>query len=212
MPPNATRSSAAAAAEHDDPVREHEPVAAVRELARQVAVLGDDRRQAREPVVRGVRGEDEDRRGGELQEHEQRARCRTPAGPSCAITVRSWLGYGCEPVREHRDAEEQRAEQHAHPHERGRGVLRLGPPERGHAVRDRLDAGERDRARREALQQQEERERAADLVRRRRTASASNGTGAMSPKNDRDEAVDDRARRGRACRRTSGSRRCGPTP
>ena len=42
-------------------------------------------------------------------------------------------------------------------------VLRLGPPERGHAVGDRLDAGERDRARREALEEEEEAERAAGL-------------------------------------------------
>ena len=61
-----------------------------------------------------------------------------------------------------------------------------GPPERGDAVRDRLDAGERDRARREALQQQEERERAADLAGASRRGSGSNGTGLMSPKNDRD--------------------------
>ncbi len=150
--------------QHDDAVREHEPVAAVRELARQVAVLGDDRRQAREPVVRGVRGEGEDRRGGELQEHERgtvaehgQAHLRHHR----AVVARVRL----EVVREHRHAEEQRAEEHPHPHQRGRRVLRLRAPERGHAVRDRLDAGERDRARREALEQQEDAERAAALER-----------------------------------------------
>ena len=93
-PPNATSSTRRGRGEHDDAVREHQPVAAVRELAREVAVLGDDRRQAREAVVRGVRREHEDRGGGELQDHEQRHRRRTPARPICAITVRSWLGYG----------------------------------------------------------------------------------------------------------------------
>ena len=126
------------------------------ELARQVAVLGDDRRQAREAVVRGVRREHEDRGGRELQEHEQRPvaeHLQAELRDHRALVARVRL----EPVREHRDAEEQRAEQHAHPHERRRGVLRLRAPERGHAVRDRLDAGERDRARREALQQEEDR-------------------------------------------------------
>ena len=124
--------------QHDDAVGEHQPVAAVRQLARQVAVLGDDRRQAREPVVRGVRGEHQDRGGGELEEHEQRRRCRTrpgPSAPSPSVVARVRL----QVVRQDRDAEEQRAEEHAHPHERRRGVLRLGPPERGHAVGDRLD-------------------------------------------------------------------------
>ena len=45
------------------------------------------------------------------------------------------------------------------------GVLRLRAAERGHAVGDGLDTGERDRARREALQQEEEAERAAELLR-----------------------------------------------
>ena len=85
------------AGQHDDAVREHEPVAAVRELARQVAVLGDDRREAREAVVRGVRGEHQDRRGRELQEHEERPvaehrpgrAARSPCGRGSG-TAASW--------------------------------------------------------------------------------------------------------------------------
>ena len=52
------------------PLREHQTVAAVRELARQIAVAGDDRREAREVGVRGVGRQREDRRGRELQEPE----------------------------------------------------------------------------------------------------------------------------------------------
>ena len=99
----------------------------------------------------------------------------------------------------------------AHPDQRGRGVLRLRAPERGHAVRDRLDTGERDRARREALQQDEEAERAA----RRGCSPASLngdridaggchrarscGTGRRSP-----------ARRGSRCRCRSGTAKIRP--
>ena len=62
MPPNATISALGHDREHDDAVREHQPVAAVRELAREIAVAGDDRRQPREVRVRGVGGEHQDRR------------------------------------------------------------------------------------------------------------------------------------------------------
>jgi hypothetical protein len=58
--------------EKQDPVGEDEPVTAVAELARQISVAGDDRRQAGEVGVGGVRGEDEDRRRGELQHDVER--------------------------------------------------------------------------------------------------------------------------------------------
>ncbi|MBO0873861.1 MAG: hypothetical protein J2P19_10765 [Pseudonocardia sp.] len=47
-------------------------VAAARELPRQEPVLTEDRRQDREPVERGIRGEDQDRRDGERHQVEQR--------------------------------------------------------------------------------------------------------------------------------------------
>ena len=112
-PPNATISRPAATGEQEDAVREHEPVAPVRELAGQVAVAGDDRRQPREVGVRGVGGEHEDRRGRELQDPEDGAVAEHRAGPSARSPSASWLGYGCEVVGEHRDAEEQRAEDDA---------------------------------------------------------------------------------------------------
>ena len=93
MPLNATSSAGGRGGEHDDAVREHQPVAAVRELARQVAVLGDDRRQAREPVVRGVGGERQDGGGRELEEHE-RGTVAEHGQAHLRHHRRSWLGYG----------------------------------------------------------------------------------------------------------------------
>ena len=90
------------------------------------------------------------------------------AAPSCDITVLLLARVRAEVVGEDLHAHEQRAEDDAHPHQRGGRVLRLRAAERGHAVRDRLDPGERDRARREALQQEEDAERAADEVVARR--------------------------------------------
>ena len=84
--------------------------------------------------------------------------------PICANTVTLSLGYGLQVMGEDRHAEEQRAEDRRHPRERGRRVLRLVAPERGNAVGDRLDTGERDRARREAAEQDEEAERSAELA------------------------------------------------
>ena len=68
---NATMRSAASAGQHHDPVREHEPVAAVGELMGEVAVPAEQRGQHREAVEGGVRGEHEDR-GGEALEQEER--------------------------------------------------------------------------------------------------------------------------------------------
>ena len=59
------------AGEHEHAVREHQPVAPVGQLAGQIAVAGDDRRQPREVGVGGVRREGQDRRGRELEDHVQ---------------------------------------------------------------------------------------------------------------------------------------------
>ena len=104
-------STPASDGEEDDAVGEHELVAAVGELAGQVAVAGDDRRQPREVGVGGVGGEDQDGERGELGDPEQHA--------LAAVDV---LGHQGDPGRvvlaaerlevrgEHRDAEEAGAE------------------------------------------------------------------------------------------------------
>ena len=53
-------SAIANAGEQQDAVAEDEPVAAGVQLARQEAVLREDRRQHREAVERGVGGQDQD--------------------------------------------------------------------------------------------------------------------------------------------------------
>ena len=54
--------------EHQDAVREGEPVALVHELARQIAVARHDRGEPREVGVRRVRREDEDERRARLEQ------------------------------------------------------------------------------------------------------------------------------------------------
>ena len=99
------------AGEEDDAVGEHELVAAVGHLPRQVAVAGDDRRQRREPGVRRVRGQHEDAERGELDHPEQHVlaaehvlRHQRDAGRVVLAAVR------LEMRRQHRDAEEPGAE------------------------------------------------------------------------------------------------------
>ena len=130
LPPNAMIERAGRGREHEHAVREHEPVAAVGELSRQVAVGGDDRRQPREVGVRGVRREREDRRGRELQHHVQHGAAAEHRGAELRHHRRVLARVRPEVVGQDLHAHEQRAEDDAHPHERGGGVLRLRAPER----------------------------------------------------------------------------------
>ena len=54
--------------EEDDAIGEHQPVAPVGELPRQIAVAGDDRRQPRKVRIGRVGGEGQDGRRRELQD------------------------------------------------------------------------------------------------------------------------------------------------
>ena len=146
-PPNAMIRTPASAGEEQDAVREHEPVAAVRELAGQVPVAGDDRRQPGEVGVGGVGGERQDRGGRELQDTVHRTRCRTRAGPSARTPSGRGSGTGARRWASTDTPKNSVPRMSAHPHQRRGRVLRLRPAERGHAVGDRLDAGERDGAR-----------------------------------------------------------------
>ena len=65
-----TMSSGRGAGEDEDAVGEGEPVAAGVQLARQVAVLGEDRAEHREAVEGGVGGEDEDEPGDDRDEDD----------------------------------------------------------------------------------------------------------------------------------------------
>ena len=99
LPWKATIRSAGEHRQDDDPVAEGQPVAAELELARQEAVLAQEARQAREVGERGVRGQDQQQRRGDLdQVVERRARPR----PACAviwlITVSCSVGSGTTPI------------------------------------------------------------------------------------------------------------------
>ena len=146
--------------EHD-PVGEHEPVAAVGELAGQEAVAGDDRRQPREVGVGRVGGQDQDRERGDLGDPEQHALAAVDVlAPSARCrSGRSRRGTAGGAAASTETPRKQRAEDHAHDGDRRRRVLRLRLAERRHAVGHRLDAGQRDGARRERPQQHQQAER-----------------------------------------------------
>ena len=167
---NATIITHARAARTDHAVREHEPVAAVHELAGHEPVPREDRREPREVLVGGVRRQDQDR-GREERQHVE-------AEPAAEHRVGDLRDHGAlvahrdvpDVGREARDPEEHRDRDHAHDRQGLGGVLGLRPPERRHPVRDRLDARERRRARRERMQDHEQRDRlhgARHLGRRR---------------------------------------------
>ena len=169
--------------QQDDPPRVREPVAAERELAGHVAVLGQDRGEAREGVEARVRGEEQDQRGarGERRDERRPARRTRLAPPAPRPTdrpPRSGRRPYCD--REDREPDEQDPEQHRHRGHRVGGVLRLGWLERRDAVRDRLDAGQRDRPAGERLQQQEDAERLGP----ERHRVGSGGTAAAVPEDD----------------------------
>ena len=98
------------AGEHENPVRVGEPVAEVDELPRQEAVARQQRGQPREALVRGVRGEHEDRERERLDEVVD-GRAGRAGGEGRAGDLRE---DGCGPARarvhlhgEVRDAEEE---------------------------------------------------------------------------------------------------------
>ena len=156
--------------QHEDAVREGEPIALIHELAGQKAVARHDRRQAWKVRVGGVGGEDEDEHRRRLDQVIEDSR------PEYGASELRHARFGPRRdhligVRQKRDAEEHRDREHRHRHERGGRVLGLGRAERRHAVRHRLDAGHRGAAVRERRQQQERRQRLRLAERARRGVS-----------------------------------------
>ena len=96
-------------------VREHQAVAPVRELAGQVAVAGDDRREAREVGVGRVGGQ---RRGWprwRTAGSRRAARRRTRAGPSARAPSRRGSGTGCRWCARSETPKKSVAEDDRHP-------------------------------------------------------------------------------------------------
>ena len=155
-------------AQEHDPHRERQAVAAQRELAREEAVLAQDRGEARERGEARVRGEEQQQRRERLEQIE-----RQRPGPEhgrrdlgdhgLVLDVRAVdLGNGRidrEVRREERDADEQDRQDGGHDEEGRRGVLGFGRLECRHAGRDRFRTRQRHGARCEGPQQQEDRHR-----------------------------------------------------
>jgi hypothetical protein len=150
--------------EDDHSVREDEPVAEVRELARREAIAREQRCQTREALERRVRGENEHHQGEDLDGvvHER--------------PVRSRLEHGTRDLRDHRigrawermqvhgeigDADEERDRDGAEHPERDGGVSAMGLSKCVDSVCDRLHARQGSRARGERAQEDEEGHRAA---------------------------------------------------
>ena len=159
--------------EQDDAVAERQTVAAGVELAGQVAVAGQDRAEDGEAVEGGVRGEDQDHARAGDGEVEQRLGVaveglrelgddgRLVVALADGLAVEQQLVGGVLDVADvHGVGEQDDAHQHrdgdgAQEQERRGGVLALRLAEGGHAVADRLDAGEGGAAGREGTRQQE---------------------------------------------------------
>ena len=141
--------------EHEDPVRVREPVAEIDELPRHEAVLGEERCEPREALVRRVRREHQNRERERLHqvEHDRRMGAGGEGASGDLRKDRDGMARaGVHLHREIRDAEEESHGDRGHQKQRPRRVLRLRPLEGGDAVGDRLDAGQRCRSRGEGLQ------------------------------------------------------------
>ena len=153
--------------QQQDAVGEHQPVAAVVQLAGQVAVPGQDRGQPGEAVERGVRGEDQDGRGGGLEQVEQHRACRrTPRRRSArSPTGRRRAARGRRRATASTVMPPNSTTAMAPHHgQGGRGVAGLGLLERGHAVADRLHPGQRGAAGGERAHQQQHQRQPASPV------------------------------------------------
>ena len=191
--------------QHDDPVREDEPVAEVGELPREEPVAREQRREAREALVGRVRGEHEHGERQHLDDpvHEADATCRpgrrrarsreSTDGVPVASAARASAPRATRRRRtsRSRSCRERRASS-------PRSSVR--PPERVDAVRDRLDTGQRGRAGGERAQDDEKRHRA------RPVAADAGRRPAGSPRRALGQPDADQRRRSRPRTRRSGAR------
>ena len=151
--------------ERHDPGREGEPFAAEGELARQEPVARQERGKAREVGEGRVRCEHEDERGGHLGHHQDRALAGQASDEEAQHRVlMAPIGLDPEPGEEKGESDEQGGEHDGGPGQRRPGVLPLRRLEGGHAVADRLHAGQRHGALAERAQDQEESERLRPLL------------------------------------------------
>ena len=178
--------------QHDDPVREDEPVAEIRELAGEVAVVRQQRGEPGEALVGRVRGQDEDEQGQPLDRVEHEGACGA-GGEGRAGDLRDDGDGRARPSvhvdGQERHAHEERDRERAEHAEGLRGVPALRVPEGVDAVRDRLHARERGRTGRERPQQDERRDSAhprRERMRHRRRGTGAGGA-AREPRADEGE-------------------------
>ena len=124
---------------------------------RHVAVSGQDRSQTGKSGEGAVGGQDQDQHRGDLDEVVQRP--LTEDGPGDLGNHRFvFPGKDPEVVSQDADAEEHGAQDRGHAGHGHPGVLGLRTLEGCHAVRNRLDAGERRATGGEGAEEQEQRQ------------------------------------------------------
>ena len=142
--------------EHDNPPAEDQPVPAGVEEAGDVAIPREDRCEPGKVSERGVRGEDQDTRGHDVEQGEEDGaipeRLAAELGEDRVVFVRDKAVVASEQGRAH----EEKGEDAAHPEQCGAGVLGSGLLERLHAVADRLHAGHRTTSAGKRLQQEKQ--------------------------------------------------------
>ena len=141
-----------------DPPGKREAIAPEAELAWHVAVLGEKRCEPRKCIEAGVRRQEENQGGRGLEGVKEWGACpEDNRGDQRDHGLTPRLGRkDAEAVRNHRHPEEQDTQQDGHCDERCCGVLRFRRLERGDAVGDRLGPRQRDRTRRERLEEEED--------------------------------------------------------
>ena len=162
------------ASQHDDAVAVGQPIAARAQRPRHEPVAGQDRAEHREPVERGVGGQDQDDprhrdhevvarrkvvedRLGQLGHHRRLVvpwRHRLAVRSAQSVDVVDVLQAHL--VGQHDDAQQHRDRDRAEQQQRRGGVRALRLAEGRHAVGDRLDAGQRGATGRERARQQED--------------------------------------------------------
>ena len=144
------------------PERERQAVAPERELARHVAVLGEDGGEPRKGVVARVRGEEEDQGRERLEQIERHGRVTEGRGGDLADDgLRDGLvdGHDAVGVGDEGQTYEQDGQEDGHHRQGLRRVPWLGGLEGRHAVRDGLRPGERDGSGGEGSQHEQDADR-----------------------------------------------------
>ncbi len=143
--------------QRQDPVREHQPVAPPGELPGQEVVAGLKVGEPREVGEARVRSKDQDQHCRCLEREEQRPSQWAGAVDDLAdLGQNGWdfvlVGNRVHLRREEREPEEHHPKARAHDRQRLAGVQPLRRAKSGHAVGDRLYAGDRRSTRRECME------------------------------------------------------------